>query len=356
MLTYYNYTGNWGLATVRSEETISKDAFTELRRLPEREDSESFEEWSQKVNLVIDQNKIAVELRKLENDRKGLFERIGPVATLFGAIVAAIALIIGDIILRYKDTDVARFNRESEIVLQATKDVDRNRALSNLDFYITIGYLTEHVPEIREQIRQGNAPFTGTSLEGEYESLFKYMNIRDEYLPTLDRIIDTIKNNISKYKSVQAKTGVPWYVVAIDHWISSSGDFASYLDNGDKLTARTIHVPAGRPTIGEPPFTWEQGAIDSIQFEKLDSVKEWNISRFLYAFESLNGFGYRIKGLASPFLWACTNLYTKGKYIADGVFDANAVSRECGAASLLKRMIDLHLISIDESGLLSSVL
>ncbi|MDQ3815011.1 MAG: hypothetical protein M3347_13810, partial [Armatimonadota bacterium] len=37
--------------------------------------------------------------------------------------------------------------------------------------------------------------------------------------------------------------------------------------------------------------------------------------------------------------------YTKGKFVADGVFDPNAVSKQCGAAVLLRRMIDREIFS-----------
>jgi lysozyme family protein len=41
----------------------------------------------------------------------------------------------------------------------------------------------------------------------------------------------------------------------------------------------------------------------------------------------------------TPYLWSFTNHYTKGKFVADGKFDANAVSKQCGAAAILKLML-----------------
>lgn len=38
------------------------------------------------------------------------------------------------------------------------------------------------------------------------------------------------------------------------------------------------------------------------------------------------------------FLWSFSTIYEKGKFVADGKFDANAVSKQCGAALLLKVM------------------
>jgi lysozyme family protein len=61
----------------------------------------------------------------------------------------------------------------------------------------------------------------------------------------------------------------------------------------------------------------------------------------LYRLEKYNGFGYRKRGLATPYLWSFSDRYRQGKYVADGVFDPAAVSGQCGAAVIMKRLIDL---------------
>jgi hypothetical protein len=40
----------------------------------------------------------------------------------------------------------------------------------------------------------------------------------------------------------------------------------------------------------------------------------------------------------SPYLWSFSNQYTQGKYIADGTWSDTAVSRQCGAAVVIKRL------------------
>ena len=59
----------------------------------------------------------------------------------------------------------------------------------------------------------------------------------------------------------------------------------------------------------------------------------------LYQLERYNGFGYRKRGLVTPYLWSFSNLYIKGKFVADGHFDPNAVSKQCGAALMLKAVL-----------------
>jgi lysozyme family protein len=56
----------------------------------------------------------------------------------------------------------------------------------------------------------------------------------------------------------------------------------------------------------------------------------------LYLLERFNGKGYINRNMPSPYLWSGTNQYVKGKYIADGVFSADAVSKQVGCATLMK--------------------
>ena len=141
---------------------------------------------------------------------------------------------------------------------------------------------------------------------------------------------------------VEEKTKVPWYCVGIIHSLEASFNFTKHLHNGDSLTAKTTHVPAGRPLQGTPPFTWEESAIDALNMKK----SSWNsISEILYNLESYNGFGYMMHhNINSPYLWAGTNHYTSGKYTSDGKFSVVAVSSQIGAASIILQMINKKLI------------
>jgi lysozyme family protein len=142
--------------------------------------------------------------------------------------------------------------------------------------------------------------------------------------------------NKPRYDKVSAVTRVPWYVIAVIHELESGADFDAHLHNGDPLTARTFQVPKGRPVAGNPPFTWEESAIDALGYDGADKVKYWTMGATLDFLECYNGLGYRNKGIYSPYLWSCTNHYTKGKYVADGVWNAEAVSQQVGCAALMK--------------------
>ena len=192
-------------------------------------------------------------------------------------------------------------------------------------------------------------PFTD-SLRQEYQGLYDTCEIAPDHLPGIDRFVATIQENRARYEAVGTPLGIPWYVVAAIHSMESSLNFKCHLHNGDPLTARTVQEPPGRPLTPDPPYTWEQGANDALTFKHLDQVTDWTLPCMLYQIEGYNGFGYRAFHplVLTPYLWSWSNHYTSGKYVADGKFDPDAVSKQGGAAVLLRRMADRNIISLDE--------
>ena len=178
-----------------------------------------------------------------------------------------------------------------------------------------------------------------TKLSNEYQGLFESAVVNDDKQPAVKVMQDKITANRSRYEKVEQSTKVPWFVVATIHSLEGSLNFKTHLHNGDPLTARTVHVPKGRP-LGTPPFTWEQSAIDALQFDGLTTVTKWTLPMILFKLEGFNGFGYRTRHpeVLTPYLWSFTNHYQKGKFVADGKFDPNAVSKQCGGAAILKAL------------------
>jgi lysozyme family protein len=145
-----------------------------------------------------------------------------------------------------------------------------------------------------------------------------------------------IRANRSRYDAVSAKTGVPWDVIAVIHSRESSCNFAGVLHNGEHIIGtgrKTKLVPKGRG----PFSTWEEAAIDALVncAPYAGKNKDWSLGNTLDLLESYNGLGYRKRGLPSPYLWAGTDQYTSGKYVADGKFDPNVVDQQLGAAAIL---------------------
>ncbi len=184
-------------------------------------------------------------------------------------------------------------------------------------------------------------------LKNEYSHLFNSCIIRDDSLDEIERIITKIETNKDKYETVAEKTNVPWYFIAVVHNMESSFNFSTHLHNGDSLEQRTVNVPKDRPKNGNPPFTWEESAIDALEFKGLDIWGNWSIPGILYKLEEYNGWGYRLyhPHVLSPYLWSYSYHYTSGKYVSDGRWSESAVSRQAGAAVILRRMSEKGIIS-----------
>jgi lysozyme family protein len=193
-----------------------------------------------------------------------------------------------------------------------------------------------------------DAPAPGTAansrqlsmIADEYRATFKAARIKNDKLERVDRACTRLLGFRDRYRAVGERLSIPWYFIGLVHTMESSCNFGCHLHNGDRLTERTVHVPASRPAreAGDPPFTWEQSAIDSLKSQQLHTKSDWSLPAVLFRLEAYNGWGYRFKGLASPYLWSFSDRYVAGKYVADGRFDPAAVSEQCGAAVMLKRL------------------
>ena len=142
-----------------------------------------------------------------------------------------------------------------------------------------------------------------------------------------------------RYQAVEAKTGVPWPVIAVIHERESSQNWGRSLAQGDPWNKVSVNVPRGRG-----PFkSWEEAAIDALVncHPFLSRKKQWDIGSTLVNLELYNGAGYVSRGRPSPYLWAGTDQYSAGKFVADGVYDPNHVDRQPGCANLLKAMMAL---------------
>lgn len=156
----------------------------------------------------------------------------------------------------------------------------------------------------------------------------------------IDSIIERILKNKDRYVTVDQKTTVPWVVIAGLHNMESGGSFLCHLYEGSPLTGRTRYEPKGRPTWGFPPFKWEDSAADALFYDKMNRVDWDNLNDLLYGIEAYNGTGV-LKyhpDVPTPYLWSGTSIYTRGKYVSDGIWSSTAVSSQVGVAAIFKRM------------------
>jgi lysozyme family protein len=180
-------------------------------------------------------------------------------------------------------------------------------------------------------------------LAAEYAATFAAAAIAPDRAGAVEHVRRKLVGFASEYRTVAQVTRVPWHVVGLIHVMESSCNFGTHLHNGDSLTHRTIRVPAGRPApeVADPPFAWSTSAVDALTQgnHKLHLVADWSRERELYELERYNGFGYRRRGLATPYLWSGSDRYVKGKFVRDGVFDPDEVSKQIGAGTILKAML-----------------
>ncbi len=172
----------------------------------------------------------------------------------------------------------------------------------------------------------------------DYKSLYETMIINNDVLHQLDLICNRYAIYKNIYNDVSKIVNIPSTVIFSIHQMESSGDFSKHLHNGDSLAERTIHIPQGRPRTGSPPFTWAESAIDALLDRHPPQGHLWDIPAKLYFLEKYNGFGYRKHGINSPYLWAGSNHYKFGKFTADGNFDISAISKQIGAALIIKTL------------------
>jgi lysozyme family protein len=188
------------------------------------------------------------------------------------------------------------------------------------------------------------APKLTQALRENYRRQFDLARIRPEHAKAVERWCDKILVEQARYQLIAEPLGIPWHFIAVAHMRESSLNFKTHLHNGDPLTARTVRVPAGRPKTPDPPYTFEVSAADAMVVEKLHQWSDWSLAGVLFKLEAYNGWGYYYRDLPSPYLWSFTEHYFGGKFIKDGVYDPAAVDKQCGAATLLRRLAERQVI------------
>jgi lysozyme family protein len=177
-----------------------------------------------------------------------------------------------------------------------------------------------------------NHPFS--ELEPEYKNLLSICQVQRK--PLADQAAARLLKDKAFYTAVTSQTGVPAAFIMALNERESSGNLNTYLGNGEPLGRVTRLVPKGRG-----PFpNWSTGAIDAIKYDHLDGTAAWTLPFACYRGESWNGFGPRAHGIHTGYLWAGTNIYSRGKYVADGVWDANHVDTQLGVIPVLLSIME----------------
>ena len=162
-------------------------------------------------------------------------------------------------------------------------------------------------------------------LRGEDSGLFEKIKINDALKNRLDDAAETMNKHRPRYESISAAVGIPWYVIGVLHLIECNFDF-------DRALVSNLQAHREEESLS----LFEQTAAEALRTLGFLDWSDYSVEGTLYRLEMHGGFEYRWyhPEVKSPFLWAGTNQYTKGRYI-DGKFDANAVVEQIGAATIL---------------------
>lgn len=219
--------------------------------------------------------------------------------------------------------------------------------------------LLQQITSAERSPRQDREPGTGLAavtarpklddIRGDYVKLFTTCKINDSSRSLVSWYTNQLKNesNRQRYAEVANAVCAPWYFIAIIHAMEASFNFRAHLHNGDPLSRKTVQVPANRPPVWNPPSDWASSAVDAIKYDGFADQSDWSLAATLYRWEGYNGWRSRtMYKINTPYLWSFSNHYTKGKFVADNVWDPSAVSKQCGAAVMLKVLLDEGLVPV----------
>jgi lysozyme family protein len=181
-----------------------------------------------------------------------------------------------------------------------------------------------------------------------YLKLFDSCKVKPEHRTELDWYMSklTSPKYRARYETVANAVCVPWYFIGIVHALEASLNFEGHLHNGDPLSERTVQVPADRPKVWGPPSDWEASARDALDYEGFTNQSDWSLAHTLFRYEAYNGFRSReLHDINTPYLWSFSTHYDGGKFVADGVWSDDAVSKQCGAGVLLRELVVKNVIN-----------
>jgi len=181
------------------------------------------------------------------------------------------------------------------------------------------------------------------SLAPGYIKSWQTMQVRSRSIAEADKYAKLMSRT---YKTtlmrVQAASNVPWWWIGCALYRESNLNFSTYLGNGQTLYKVTTIVPKGRG----PWNNFDEGAIDALKYQRYYGAKNWDLVAACYRWERFNGFGYRWRGINTPYLYAGSTAYGPpeargGLFVSDGKFNGNEVDKRLGTVTLLKRLIQI---------------
>lgn len=187
---------------------------------------------------------------------------------------------------------------------------------------------------------------TFEKLEPEYRALAARAIIKPERERELRSAAVRLLRDKATYAIVSQKTDIPIAVLMALAEREMTGNLHCYLGNGQSLKKRTTIVPKGRGPFLQPfPEDFIAGCLDALAIDRLDQVAHqaggWSLARFCYESEEWNGWGYRARGIPSPYVFGATSVQRAGKFPRDHFFDPTMMDPQLGTLAIVEELVRL---------------
>ena len=153
----------------------------------------------------------------------------------------------------------------------------------------------------------------------------------------MSAFISNWERNKNRYQSVSLLSDMPAELIAAIHWRESSGNFNTYLHQGDPLGRPAVNWPNNIPVF----HVWEDAAVHALRMKdslknqlEIDAATKDATLLATYA-EGYNGLGYHYRDKPSPYVFAGTSEYSAGKFVSDGRYSSSAVDQQLGVMPML---------------------
>lgn len=176
-------------------------------------------------------------------------------------------------------------------------------------------------------------------LKPEYSQLLSIMTVRPDRRKLVDDAAVKLIGLKTRWAPISEANGVPIVLMAASFEREASSNFEKNPAQGWSWRSHSKIIPYNGPFP-----SWRAAALEAYRLNGLDRVgrDNWTWELMCFYGETFNGFGYRDwHGMHTPYLWACTNIQTVGKYTDDGHFDAAHWDSQIGIVPVMRRMIEI---------------